>query len=272
MDAFNHLIHWIVYGLFAAFAWAPPAVGLAVISMLAGAGMLWILGKTSRQERIRAVKRLLWAHLFELRVFRDEPAVMWRAQKSLMTTNFRYMGLMLQPVLWMALPVAILLVHLDSFYGRAPLEVGSEAIVTASLHSPIDAQAPPPVLLAPPGVAVETEAVRAPAEREVSWRIRPSQPVSGDLRLIIDGAIVTKRIEAGTGFRFVPGRRVSSLLATLWHPDEARIQASSVEWVDVRTPEAQLEVTGIRAHWLVWFTLISMLMALLLKKRFGVTL
>src|SRR3989442_1138106 len=119
MDAFNHLIHSLVYGACAPFAWAPPAVGLAVISMLAG-----------------------------------------------------------------------------------------------------------------PGIAVETEPVRVLAERQVSWRIRPSQPVSGDLRLTVNGDNVIKRIEAGSGFRSVPGRRVSSRLGALWHPDEPRIEASSVEWVD----------------------------------------
>jgi hypothetical protein len=45
-----------------------------------------------------------------------------------------------------------------------------------------------------------------------------------------------------------------------------------VEWVDVRYPDARLEWLGIRMHWLIWFIVVSMLAALLLKKRFGVVL
>jgi hypothetical protein len=128
------------------------------------------------------------------------------------------------------------------------------------------------VLDAPPGVAVETPAVRVLDQGQVSWRIRPAAAVSGSLRIRMDGATVEKRIEAGAGPRFVPGRKVSSWWDAVWHPDEARIAAPRVEWVDVRYPDARLEWLGIRMHWLIWFIVVSMLAALLLKKRFGVVL
>ena len=38
--------------------------------------------------------------------------------------NLRYLGLMLRPALWMFIPLALLLVHLDPFYGWAPLPIG----------------------------------------------------------------------------------------------------------------------------------------------------
>jgi hypothetical protein len=205
----------------------------------------------------------------ELRIYRDEPGVMWRAQKSLLAANLRYMGLMLQPALILGIPFAILLVHLDAFYGRAPLVVGADTIVTMGVHGEGGAV---PVLDAPPGVAVETPAVRVLDQDQVSWRIRPRADVSGLLRIRVEGGTVEKRIEAGAGPRFVPGRKVSSLWEAVWHPDEPRIAAPQVEWVEIRYPDARVEWLGIRMHWLIWFILISMLAALLLKKRFGVVL
>jgi hypothetical protein len=271
MDLFNSILHAILGGIFKAFSWA-PAAGLIVISSLAGVAMLWTVGKTSNQDQIRSVKRRVFAHILELRVFRDEPRVMWRAQKSLFAANMRYIGLMLLPVLWMGLPFAVLLVHVDAFYGRSPLPVGRESIVTVAMRSPLDAQAPEPMLAAPPGVAVETPAVRVMSAREVSWRIRPLRPVSGELRLTLGAETIAKRIEAGSPPGFVPGRRVSSVFEAIWHPDEARIQSRSVEWVDVRYPEARVKLFGIRAHWLIWFVVFSMALALVLRKRFGVVI
>ena len=129
-----------------------------------------------------------------------------------------------------------------------------------------------PVLDAPPGVAVETPAVRVLDQGQVSWRIRPRAAVSGLLRIRVDGGTVEKRIEAGPGPRFVPGRKVSSLWDAVWHPDEPRIATPHVDWVEIRYPDASVEWLGIRMHWLIWFIVVSMLAALLLKKRFHVVL
>jgi hypothetical protein len=234
--------------------------------------MLWVFKKTSNPTKIGAAKRLVYAHLLELRVFRDEPSVMWRAQKSLLGANLRYLGWMLIPALWLAPPFAILLVHLDAYYGRAPLAVGSATIVTMQMQAPFDSAAAAPILETPAGVSVETPAVRIAAERQVSWRIRPVADASGDLRIRLGGDTLTKRIEAGGRARFVAGRRVGSLWDALWYPDESRLLAGQVEWIEIRYPEARLSVWGVGMHWLVWFTLISMLSALLFKRAFGVVL
>jgi len=269
MDTLNAALDFVLRLIYGAFRWS-PGLGLAVIAAAAGVGMLWVFQKTSSQAAIRSVKRGVQAHLLELRIYRDEPAVMWRAQKSLLVSNLRYMTLMMQPALIMGIPFAILLVHLDAFYGRAPLAVGAETIVTMGVRGPAGTIVP--VLVAPPGVAVESPPVRVFDGDQVSWRIRPQSAVSGMLRIRVEDATVEKRIEAGSGPRFVAGRKVSSLWAAVWHPDEPRIGAPRVQWVEIRYPGATVEWLGIRMHWLIWFMVISMLVALLLKKRFHVVL
>jgi hypothetical protein len=271
MDAFNAAVDSLLRWYFAAFRWS-PGVGLALFSAVVGVAMLWVFQKTSNQRRIRAVKRRVGAHLLELRIFRDEPGVMWRAQKSLLGANLRYMGLMLRPALFLTVPIVLLLVHLDGFYGRAPLAVGQEAVVTVEFEKPLDPRAAPPVLLAPKGIAVETPPVRVLDERQVSWRIRVLEPVSGALRIVVGGQTIEKRIEAGAGPRFVPGRREGSVLGVVWHPDEPRIRAGAVAWIDVPHPETGFAWLGLRMHWLIWFTILSMAAALLLKKRFHVAI
>jgi hypothetical protein len=165
MDLINDIIDGSLKLFFAAFSWAPPVVGLAVLSAITGAAMLWVFGQTSNQKRMKQVKRKVYASLLELRVFSDEPAVSWRAQKSLFAANLRYMGLALMPALWLAAPMLVLIVHLESFYGRAPLAVGQEAIVTMGMADSWDARSPAPVVTAPAGIEIVSPPVRAEAAR-----------------------------------------------------------------------------------------------------------
>jgi hypothetical protein len=168
--------------------------------------------------------------------------------------------------------VALLLIHLNSFYGRAPLSVDRETIVTMGMSSTWDPHSAAPQLIAPPQVLVTSFPVRAADSREISWRIRPVGAVSGQLTFIVDGKRVPKLIEAGSRQRFVAGRSVNSTLKSLWMPAERRIASSTVEWIEIRYPKAYLSVLGLRWNWLLWFFAVSIVAALLLKKRFGVVI
>jgi hypothetical protein len=114
--------------------------------------------------------------------------------------------------------------------------------------------------------------VRVPDAREISWRIRPVSAVSGQLTFLVDGQRVRKLIEAGSRRRFIPGRSVNSSFRTLWLPGEHRIASNTVEWIEIRYPEAFVSVLGVQWNWLLWFFGVSMVAALLLKKRLGVVI
>jgi uncharacterized membrane protein (DUF106 family) len=272
MDLFNAIFDFLLRFFFNALSWAPPVVGLSVVAAATGVGILWVWSKTSDQPRMKRVKDSVWAALFELRVYVNEPHVTWRAQKALFTANFRYMSLALRPTLWMIAPMALLLVHLNSFYGRAPLPLNRDAIVTVGMSSTWDPHSPAPQVLAPPQVLVTSFPVRAPDAGEISWRIRPVSVVSGELAFLVDGKIVRKSIEAGSRPRFIPGRSVNSALRSLWMPAERPIASNTVEWIEIRYPEAHLSVLGVQWNWLLWFFAVSIVTALLLKRRFGVVI
>jgi uncharacterized membrane protein (DUF106 family) len=273
MDIFNAFVNAVLRAFFAVFSWAGAngaLLSLTVLSVLVGLGMLWVFSRTSNQAAVRAVKRKVHAYLLEMRVYADDPGAIWRAQSSLMKANLRYMGLALRPALFMVVPVGILLIHLEAFYGRAPLEPGRAVVVTAGLRG--NADGPPPVLVPPRGFEISAPPVRIPDEHEVSWRIVPDVAASGELHFQIDGRSIAKEIVAGGEQRFIPGRRVRSLWDAFWHPDESRLPAGDIEWIEIAYPSSSMGLFGIHINWLVWFLIVSMLAALLLKKRFGVTL
>lgn len=250
----------------------PETTSLAALGVLTGLAMLWVVRRFSDQAAIRHARHRLWASLYEFRLFADEPALIWRAQKQLLYWNGRYLAHMLRPALVMLLPMIVLLVQLDAVYGRRPLRAGESAIVTVQLREDVDVAALAPVLEAPPGIAIETPPVRMVTERQVCWRVGAGSEVSGRLRVRLGSASVDKRIVAGNSLRYTCGRRVASWLDQIWLACESPLPAGPVEWIDIAYPPADLRVAGINCHWLVWFFLISLATAFLLRKRFRVTL
>jgi hypothetical protein len=272
MDTMNLIIRSVLQGFYRAFPFLPPYIPLAILSFLTGAGMLWVFGKTSNPQRIRAAKQRLQAHLLEMRIYRDDPGVVWKAQKSLVAWNLRYLGLILRPAGLVALPLTLLLVHLEAFHGRAPLPLDRDAVVTLRMKSPVDANTPVPKIAAPAGIVAATPPVRVLGEQQISWRIRPVAETSGRLQFITGSETVEKEVEAGGGLRFVAGLRTSSLLESIWHPDEPRISSAAVDWIDITYPAAEMKILAIRLHWILWFTIFSMLVVILFRKRFGVVI
>ncbi len=107
MDWLNLALNAVLRWYFLVFSRAPN-LGLVVISVLTGVAMLLVLQRVSDPVRIRLAKRKVQAHLLELRMFQDEPRVIWGAQKALLGANLRYMALMLRPALWMTVPLFLL--------------------------------------------------------------------------------------------------------------------------------------------------------------------
>lgn len=244
---------------------------LAAISVLLGIGMLLVFRRLSRQDAIRKAKGRLQAHLYEMRLFTDEPALIWRAQRGLVAANVRYLGLMLLPALAITLPMLPVFAALECFYGHAPLAPGGETVVTVQMKT---AGTAVPVLRAPAGIAVETPGVRVDGGRQISWRIRALRPVRGALEFVFPDRTVTKSVAvaraAGLPMR-IAERRVSSLAGLVWYPGESRLPPGRIDWIELRYPGATLRALGLDLNWLVWLLIFSMLTALALKRRFRVS-
>jgi hypothetical protein len=250
------------------FSGVHPMVSLIPLSLLIGIAMLWIFSRTSNQQAIKRVKAKLGAYLYEMRLFTDEPVLIWKAQWGLLTSNAKYIGLMLVPALIATVPMILIFAQLECFYGHSPLRIGSEAILTAHMK---DTSGAAPALHAPQGITIETPPVRADGGREISWRLRAAAPVKGDLELVFPSGKVSKSILSGAGPQYVSERRVSSLADQVWYPGESRLSDGPVDWIEINYPSATVHALGIDMHWLIWLLIISMISALVFKNRFRVS-
>ena len=270
LDSFNTVFRNVIEAFLRIATEVHPFFGLAVVSVLTGIGMLWVFGLTSNQKAISETKKRLQAYLLELRLYGDDLSLVWQAQKNLVTGNVRYIGLMLRPMLVLTVPLVVLLIHLDAFYGRTPLVVGEAGIVTMQVSGRLGSNAPAPELHALDGITVETPAVRAIEAGQMSWRIRASKPVSGDLRFVWRDKEWVKSVEGGVGARYLSSRRVTGVWDAFLYPGENRLAADEVEWIEVSYPAGSIEFAGLDLHWLVWFMVLSMVSAVLFKGRFRV--
>lgn len=237
-----------------------------------GLGFLWLFRRCSDQAALSALKRKLQACFLEFRLFSEEPALLWRSYQSLVILNLRYLMLSLPPVLVAVVPLAILLAHLDCFYGWQPLPVGEGAVVTIQMKRGLENLSDLPRIEAASGLAVETPAVRVFDRRQISWRIRPMEKLAGLLTVRAGREEIQKGIRAGATLGPTTPQRSGSVLGLLLHPCEARLDSETVAWVRIEYAAALVGPDGLRFHWLVWFSIISLLTACLFRKRFGAVL
>jgi hypothetical protein len=236
---------------------------LALIACLSGMATMAIYrGTTHLNDAVRTLKRLV-AHLAELRLYANEPSLIWRAQLAALRESARLFVMMIKPSLLVALPMAWLLVQLHSVYGLAPLRLGEPGIVTVHFARALDAADAAAILVAPPGIAVETLPVRIVNRGEISWRVRPIRSARGALVLKLRDAELTKSIQSGPDGTWLSPRRSRSAIAFLIHPQEGRLPAGAVDWIDVSYPEAPLRLGDLEIPWLGWFAIFSSMSALL---------
>jgi hypothetical protein len=235
--------------------------------------MLPVIARTSNQTRVVDTKRRIRGALLEIRLFNDEPRAVLRALGDALRHNAVYLRLSLVPLAWLAIPLTLLVAHLQPFYGYAGLQIGSPALVTVELREASDR--PTNVTLdAPAAVRVDTPAVRLAGANEVVWRIVPRAPGDYVLNIHVGDEVAAKTLHASDRQARRSPRRVSEgIVNQVLYPSELPLaDAGPIAAITVSYPETDIDVFGWRVHWVIVYIVLSTAWALLLARRFGVTL
>ncbi len=264
MDVFNTVVTRGFDLLFAPFS-ARPWAGLVVVSFLTGLVLLLVFRYTSNQRGIRAAKDLIISHLLEVLLYRDELRVVMRAQARLAKDNLRYLGHALVPLIFMIPLVVVLLIQIDLRYGRRPLRVGERTILAVGLR-PGTADLAQVSLRAPPGIEIETPALRMPAADEVDWRLRADAPGDYALRIGVGGKEYLKRLVVGRQGTRLSARREGSAWRRFQSPGEPPLPPEGpIASISVTYPGASLPLFGWRLHWIWPWLLLSLAFGYALK-------
>src|SRR5262249_7497589 len=137
-----------------------------------GIVMLAIFKYTSNQRAIKRVRRGIRANLLTARLFRDSPAVGFRAQGRVLLGALRLLLLAIVPILVMIVPCVLLLAQMGLWYQAKPLPVGEETVVTMKLGGEVGSAMPLVELMPTEAVEDLSGPVRITSQREVCWNIR----------------------------------------------------------------------------------------------------
>ena len=258
---------WLGDVAFAVLSVVSPTLALWVISALTGVFMLLIWRHTSNQDAISDVRRKISAHLLSTRLFKDNLAVTFRAQRQIIRQSLRLLGHSFRPMVIMLVPFVLIMVQIGLRYEYRPFAVGEEARVTAYLKPGVDFSGPESRIELSDGLQHDAnDPCRAIPIRTVDWRLTASKV--GRLEVILgegEGAVKIGLI-VGDGFERLSSVRGGAFWDRLLYSAEPAIAASSIfASVKVHYPPRSTPIFGWDVHWLITLFALSIVFALLFK-------
>ncbi len=266
----NSLITAILDRILAPLREVHPVVTLACLAGITGVGMLLIFRFTSNQRGIARAKARIVGHLLAIRLFKDDPWITLRCLGRALVSNLGYLRHAVIPLMVMILPVAVLLIHLESWFGGRPLGVDEKTRV-AVRYQASSLRSQPDVALLPSGdhaYECETPPLHIPALNEVNWRIRVLREGVHALRFKVNGQILEKRLVAGGGLvRLTPVRTGGGLVDGVFHPGEPGLAPGlGLEAISVDYPERPISLLGVSMAWWLAYFIMALAFAFVLRR------
>lgn len=252
-----------LYGLLDALG---RTAGLTLLSAVFGVLMLVAFKYLSNQKAIERVNNDIKANLLALKLFKDELRVTVVAQVRLFWAILRLQRYMLTPVLILLLPMMIVLAQMGLRYQWRPLAVGEHTTVELRLAND---GATPPISL-DPGQGAEVEAGPIIGDHLAVWRIRATAPGHHMFTINHGLTLAEKELVVGDVGPRVNPIRSTSWTSTLLYPAESALpKGSPIVSIEVKYPPMESWIHG-SDWWVLYFFVVSMAAALILKPVVGV--
>jgi hypothetical protein len=279
MNRFNAITSALFDPLLAPFGEQHAWFDLIFWSVAGGIVALIVYKYASNQAGIQRAKNAIKVHLLEIRLFKEDIAVVLGATARILLKNGLYLGHNILPMLVMIVPMMTILFQLEARYAHDPLPVGSTPLLIVKLDGRQPGVPDTATGLAeavrlelPAGLSLDAPPVRT-ADGEIAWRLRAEQPGDHVATIHVGDEKVEKRIAVGGPARKVPVLRTKSLEGLLY-PGEPGLPGDSPVY------SAQLSYPARDLGWfpdgemgvLATFFGLSILSGFALKGLFGVTL
>ena len=249
-----------------------PLVSLLLLSLLTAVLVVAVVRRTTDQECLRQTKRRMQAALFEIRLFNDDPGTVLAAVGDALRHNVRYLRLSLVPVVLLAGPLALIMAHLQPFYGYEGLQVGSTPLLQVAPSSSATAGSTLS-LEVPEAIEIESGPVQLVGTGEWLWRIRPVAP--GDFVLVVryGNETISKTVRVAAPGRRSPSRVQPGVVRQFLHPSEPPLLPDgSVSALRVGYPLATLVVFGMGFHWAVVYVGLTIAWAVVIARAAGIAI
>ncbi len=272
MWTINRILRAVFDGVYAVLGALHPAFALVVISGLFGVAALLVIRYCSNQTAVGRIKDEIKAHLLAIKLYKDELRVMFAALPRILWATARLQGHMVPPLLVMVVPMVLFCAQMAARHEWRPLEVGERAVLTLGFSPKVGVSMIEVQPQLPESVTVDHR-VRAPEANEVSWYVQASQPGHYTMTWQVGGRKITKDlIVGGANQRVSPLRHDGGLLDSFLYPCEEPLAAGSpVRSISLAYPALESWVYG-STWWIVWFLVLSIVIALIFKPFLNVKL
>jgi hypothetical protein len=273
MWTFNAVLARIFEVIFLPFRRLSPWFGMIFISLLTGLLMIFIFRHTSNQEGIRKAKNKIKAHLLELRLYKDNMNLSLKAYGHILIANLKYLGHSVKPMLIMIVPVLLILIQLNLWFGSRSLDVGQEAVLKIKLEEGKNPLQTEIVVEPTAGISIETPALRIEDLREIDWRLRAIDKGVHVVTFRSENLSFSKQVAVGQNrlskiSALKPG---TSFLGQVFNPGERPLPKNSgIQSVEVAYPASGMNLFGGHIHWLIVFFALSIIFGFGLKGFFKV--
>lgn len=261
----------------------PPFWGIFALSLLTSLFVLVVYRAISNPKKVTATKNQIKAHILAIRLYRD----FWKVIvvsffKSLYYTG-KYFLLNLFPLL-LVLPLMFLLfVQMDIRYGMRPFRVNEDIMVKAGFSQDIGKLTVE--LQADPHFQVRMNPVFISSLREVNWKLRASQNGASAIAINVNGTTVRKNLLIGVSLpaqhsgrrplEGVPALSNKKMAVSGWahfiYPVETLLApAPALKYISLQYPSRSIGFLGLHGHWLFYYFVLTTIIALALKNKFGV--
>jgi len=268
IDTFNTAFGWILDVLLYPFQDLGSWLAMILLSLVTALLVLFVYRKTSNQERIRAVKTKILAHMLEILLYKDSLPVTFKAQGNILHCNLKYLAHSVKPMLVLIVPFVLLLIQLDLRFGYESLQSGESILVKLQLKEGIVPSQAEVVLEPTEGLLIDAPPLRIDSEAEINWLLRAREPGVRYLKILVNNQAVTKRIVVGGKplAKISPSRVSRGWIDQLAYPGESSIvESAEVEKVEIGYPDRKMSILGWQLHWMIVYFALTILFAFSLK-------
>ena len=245
-----------------------PSISLLVLSAAMGLLFLLAFRFTSNQAAIGSLRRRMAAHLLEFRLFQHSLGIQWSALARMLLANLTYLKHAARPLLLMLVPLALVLIQLNQWYGYQPLKPDEAALVALKLAGEgIDLSKVR--LETGDGLELVGRPLRIPHAGEVNWNVRPRRQGTHLLTFRFESRQAQKEIVASSQglARISAVTPAPDFWDVLQHPGDRPLPPDSfAQRISVDYPARRVDLLGWETHWVVFLLIVSTLTALAFKR------
>lgn len=268
MWVFNSIFGKIFNIIFLPFRSMSPWVAMIIVSFMTGLLMLFIFRFTSNQKEIKKVKNKIKAHLLELRLYKDSLSISLKAQGNILRCNLKYISYSAKPMLVMIIPIILILIQLNFWFGYESLAPGQKAIFKVKLkdnYNPLEIDLN---VESSSGLTIETLPLRMEEENEINWRISAKEKGIHNINVILKGERVTKTVAVAQKplSKISPIKIRRNFIDELLYPVEAPIKSDMpIKSLEITYPTKGMNLFGWHIHWLIIYFALSIIFGFAFK-------